>query len=272
MARENALRDPRRTAATASARMVGLALVATMAVIGESTNESIDIALEDDLMADFVISNALGLPFSTTVAANVARLGGVAEVAQVRWQAGQVAGDDANIAALGPEAFREAVRFDVTSGSTALGRDGALVARGLAEQMGLVVGDRLTVTLPAGERRLHVAGVFDDNPAVGSEVAVGFDTLARGGVRPVDGLVYIVARADADLAAVRTALEQLTAELPTVTIKDQEAFKEACWAPSSGLPQACCSAWRCSVRWPTKGCKCWPSRGCGWQHLSCWPP
>ena len=124
LARENALRNPRRTAATASALMVGLALVSAMAVIGESTNESIDVAFEDDLTADFVVSNALGQPFSTSVAADVARLDGVAELAQVRWQAGQVAGDDANLAALDPAAFATAANLDITDGGTELGTDG----------------------------------------------------------------------------------------------------------------------------------------------------
>ncbi|MGH8824270.1 MAG: ABC transporter permease [Jiangellaceae bacterium] len=235
LARENALRNPRRTAATASALMVGLALVSAMAVIGESTNESIDVAFEDDLTADFVVSNALGQPFSTRVATDLARLDGVAEVAQVRWQAGQVAGHDANLAALDPAAFATAAHLDITDGGTGLGTDGTLVATGLAGRERLDVGDRLTVGMPAGERVLRVVGIFADNPAVGSEVVVSFDTLAAGGVSPADSFVYVVVEPDADTAAVRAGLEEATAALPTVTVKDQEAFTEEQRAPVNRL-------------------------------------
>jgi putative ABC transport system permease protein len=235
LARENALRNPRRTAATASALMVGLALVSAMAVVGESTNESIDVAFENDLTADFVVSNALGQPFSTSVAADVAGLDGVAEVAQVRWQVGQVAGEEANLAGLDPTAFSAVAKLDVTEGSAALGTGDVLVSSALAGREGVHVGDRLTVGLPAGQRRLRVIGVFADNPAVGSEVAMSFDTLAAGGVSPADSFVYVVTEPDADVAAVRTGLERVTATLPTVTVKDQEAFTEEQRAPVNRL-------------------------------------
>ena len=235
LARENALRNPRRTAATASALMIGLALVSAMAVIGESTNESIDVALEDDLTADFVISNAVGQPFSTNVAAEVAAVDGVAEVAQVRWQAGQVAGDDANIAALDPPAFSKAVRLDVTDGDTDLGSSGTLVSTALAEREQLVVGDRLTVTLPAGDRELDVAGIFADNPVVGSDVVIGFGVLEAGGVSPADSFVYVVQGPGTDPARTRSSLEEITAGLPTVTVKDQDAFDEEQRAPVNRL-------------------------------------
>lgn len=235
LARENALRNPRRTAATASALMVGLALVSAMAVIGESTNKSIDVALEDDLTADFVISNAVGQAFSPTVASDVAELNGVADVARVRWQAGQVAGEDANLAALEPEAFARAVRLDLTDGDADLGSDGVLVARALAEREELGVGDPLALSLPSGTRQHDVVGIFADNTVIGSEVIIGLDVLEAAGVSPADSFVYVVTEPDADRAEVRDRLEDVTSSIPTVTVKDQEAFKEEQRAPVNRL-------------------------------------
>ena len=59
LARENARRNPRRTAATASALMIGLALVTTMAVLGQSTKSSVDELVNTGLKADYVVSNAV---------------------------------------------------------------------------------------------------------------------------------------------------------------------------------------------------------------------
>jgi putative ABC transport system permease protein len=123
----------------------------------------------------------------------------------------------------------------VTEGSAELGTGDVLVSSALAGREGVHVGDRLTVGLPAGERRLRVIGVFADNPAVGSEVSMSFDTLAAGGVSPADSFVYVVTEPDADVAAVRAGLEQVTTTLPTVTVKDQEAFTEEQRAPVNRL-------------------------------------
>ena len=63
LSRENARRNPRRTAATASALMIGLALVTTMAILGQSTKASVDELVKTDLKADYIVSNAIQTPF-----------------------------------------------------------------------------------------------------------------------------------------------------------------------------------------------------------------
>ena len=68
MAEQNTLRNPRRTAATASALMIGVSLVTMMAVLGASAKASLDKTLAEDIIADYVVSNPLGQPFSSTVA------------------------------------------------------------------------------------------------------------------------------------------------------------------------------------------------------------
>ena len=64
LAGENALRNPRRTAATASALMIGLALVTTMAIVGSSSKASVDKTIADNFQGDLVVSNVVGERFS----------------------------------------------------------------------------------------------------------------------------------------------------------------------------------------------------------------
>ena len=226
LARENAQRNPRRTAATASALMIGLALVAAMAVIGQSTNKSIDKALDDGLDANLVISNAVGQPFSPAVADEVAQLDGVAEVAQVRYNAAQVDGQGDLLAALDPATFSQAVDFEIVDGSGELGSDGVLVSEDYAEEHSVKVGDSLSVGLPAGDQDLRVTGIYGQTQLLMSQLVVGLDTLADGGIIPADSTVYIVAEPGADLTQLEREMEELTADLPTVAVKDQDAFKE----------------------------------------------
>src|SRR5690606_6027081 len=81
LATQNSLRNPRRTAATASALMIGLALVATMSVLGSSANASVDKMVRENLAADYVISTAIGAPFSPGIARQADQVDGVAAVA-----------------------------------------------------------------------------------------------------------------------------------------------------------------------------------------------
>ncbi len=85
LARENARRNPRRTAATASALMIGLALVTTMAILGQSTKASVDELVSSDLKADYIVSNAVQAPFSAAIAPQIAALPGVSSAVPFRF-------------------------------------------------------------------------------------------------------------------------------------------------------------------------------------------
>ena len=224
LARENAQRNPRGTAATASALMIGLALVAAMAVLGQSANKSIDKALDDGLNADFVVSNAIGQPFSPAVAEEIAQLDGVDEVAQVRYNGAQVDGASVFVAAFDPAAFTQAVNFDVSAGDLTLGSGDVLVSETYAEEHQVAVGDSLSMALPTGEQSLQVTGIYPQGQQF-NDMAVGLGTLEAAGIRPADSLVYVVVEPDTDLAAVRDGIDEVTAEVPLIAVKDQEGFK-----------------------------------------------
>jgi putative ABC transport system permease protein len=205
--------------------MIGLALVAAMSVIGQSANRSIDKALDDGLEAQFVVSNAVGQPFSPALADRIAGLDGVAEVARVRYNAAQADGSDVFLSAFDPAAYAQAAEFDITAGDDALPSDGVLVSEDYAEDHGTGVGDTVTVALPAGGRQMHVGGIFAPTQLLFADLVVGLEALEFGGIRPADSIVYVVSEPDADLAEVESGIEQAADELPMVAVKDQEAFK-----------------------------------------------
>ncbi|HET6919286.1 MAG TPA: FtsX-like permease family protein, partial [Jiangellaceae bacterium] len=224
LARENAQRNPRRTAATASALMIGLALVAAMAILGQSANKSIDKALDDGLNAQFVVSNAVGQPFSPAIADQIAELDGVADVSRVRYTGARVDRDDVFVAAFEPADFTQAVDFDVSNGELTLGSGEVLVSETYAEEHRVAVGDSLAMTLATGELPLQVTGLYQQGQMF-NEMAVGLDTLEAAGIRPADSLVYVIAEPDTDLAELRQGIDEITEEMPLVAVKDQEEFK-----------------------------------------------
>ncbi|HWG94965.1 MAG TPA: FtsX-like permease family protein [Mycobacteriales bacterium] len=226
LARQNALRSPRRTAATASALMVGLALVSAFSIVGASTSASVEKLVDDALGADFVVSTAVQQPFTTEVARRVAAVDGVDAVVRERFGTAQVDGAQQYLTALDADGLDAALRLQLVEGSAASLEDGLLLSDTAARSSGTSVGDSVELLLPNGEQRtLVVGGVFEKNQAVSDHV-VSTTTLRSAGGADLDQYVYVVLADGADTAQVRAAVEEVVADYPVVSLKDQSQFKE----------------------------------------------
>jgi len=233
---DNALRNPRRTAATASALMIGLALVATMSVLGQSAKASVDKVIATNFTADLVVSNAIGQPFSPSIADDVAAIDGVSAVAPVRYAPGSVDGRDDYIGATDPAQFGDMVTLDVAGGSLEDFVEGTvLIEQQRAEDEDIAVGDTVTLTLPGGEQQATVAALYEQSPAIGVPYLFTIDAFEAGGLRPQDNYVYVTLAAGATPATVETDIDAAVADIPLVSVKDQAAFAEEQRAPIDQL-------------------------------------
>ncbi|MGC0417551.1 ABC transporter permease [Embleya sp. AB8] len=167
LASRNALRDPRRTAATASALMIGLFLVTGLTVIGASLRDSLDHAAARGLTADYAVSTTLRDPMAPATIERIGRLPHVAAASVYRTTTAQIAGGERELAALDPVSGPRVMRLDfVAGGPEALGTD-LLVERIEAEKRGLKVGATVPVTFPDGvPGTLRVGGIYRANPIV----------------------------------------------------------------------------------------------------------
>ena len=159
----NSQRNPRRTAATASALMIGLALAGTMVVIADSAKASTDQAIEDAFVGDYVVSNVFNGEFNSAIADEMAAVDGVAQVVQMRFQFLLVDNDQDFATALDPSAV-QALDLEVVDGTGEM-RDGTvLVQQFYADEEGLAVGDTIDVQVPAGKQAWEVVGIVEDTP------------------------------------------------------------------------------------------------------------
>jgi putative ABC transport system permease protein len=228
LARQNALRSPRRTAATASALMVGLALVSAFSIVGASTNASVEKLIDDALGAEYILSTAVGQPFTTQIADEVAGIDGVGSVTRVRFGSAQVDGAQEFVTSVDPSDAGSAMRLDFQSGSFAelQGRDAVLVADTAAESAGVAVGDSVTVTSPNGQSAdLEVAGVFAGNQLV-TEWITSTEVTRGLGAPELDTFVYVSLAEGAQAETVRAAVDDVVATYPIVSLKDQGEFKD----------------------------------------------
>ena len=225
LAAQNSLRNPRRTAATASALMIGLALACTMAIVGDSAKASVDRTIEENFVGDYVVSNLFGQGFSPSIADEMERVEGVEVVVRQRFGLGEIDGEPEGVGGVDPATVTQAVDLEVTSGSLDdLAEGTALLSQEYAAEHDLARGDELDVEVPGGTTELGVVGVFADNPVVQFPILTTNQTLLDMGFADQDN--YLIINADGGVSGVQERLEAVVADLPIVTVKDQAGFAE----------------------------------------------
>jgi putative ABC transport system permease protein len=228
LGRENAMRNPRRTAATASSLMIGLGLVVFVAVFGASAKASTTAILERTLKADFILTSPTFSGFSTAAAADIRGVSGVETASQVRQGEVHIDGGTSFITGIDPATFEAVSDVGVKDGSIAdLGEAGSIaVFEDTAADNGLGVGDTVVVDWPAtGETELEVAAIYSESGLIG-DWTVSLETFDANVAQRLDVFVFVKAEEGADVAAVQSSLEEALAPYPNIEVQDQAAFRD----------------------------------------------
>ena len=152
------MRNPRRTAITASALVIGLALVGLTATFGASARASVGESTAAGLRADYVVKSDGFAGFSTEVVDRLRALPEVTTAASMRFADGAVDGDVKTVGSIDPDALTKVVDLEVLRGdAAALDVTGVLVSDELARHAGVDVGDQLPVQFARGQVPLTVA-------------------------------------------------------------------------------------------------------------------
>ena len=186
LARDNARRNPQRTASTAAALMIGLALVTLVATLAAGITNTFRGAVDDLFTADYAITaqnNFSPIPIDAAEAA--AQADGVEAVASTRTGEARVFDSTEFVTAV-DDNFGQVLAADWVEGSQAvfaeLGDDGAFVDDGYAEDHDLSIGSPIQVIVPSGNR-LEPEDRGDLRPA-GRRLAVRYRHLLERGLRP----------------------------------------------------------------------------------------
>jgi putative ABC transport system permease protein len=165
LARENAMRVPTRTASTAAALMVGLALVTFISVLSQGFVRSIGVAIRKQASADYVVMASDGYStYSNAAVGALARVPGVEKAVPLRADTVIAYGKQTSITGFNPKTAGSVYHFDWQAGSNAslakLGRDGAIVTDTFAHKHGLEIGSAVPIQMPDGRKlELRVAAV-----------------------------------------------------------------------------------------------------------------
>ncbi len=202
LARENAMRNPQRTASTAAALMIGLALVTMVATLGKGLKASDRDSLKHQVRADYVVTSKNGWDVFSRAAGNAAGAAPVVTVASsVRNEQAKVGKDEVRVDGIDTATIASVYHYDWVNGSDAtlasLGRDGAIVREKWATSRQIGVGDRITVINPAGKKaRYTVRGVYTQpkfgqiDPVLGS-IAISQQAFDSTFERPQNAFTFL---------------------------------------------------------------------------------
>ena len=234
LARENAMRNPGRTAATAAALMIGIALVTFVAILGQGLRTSFSASWDKQLSTDYVVTAEDGwTPIPDETAEALAKTPGVAAVTTVREDQARAFGEVMLVSGIDPATVDSALQFHWKAGSDAalqgIGNDGAIITKEFADQHHLGAGERFRMTSPAGNRLdLRVAGIDarpQFNPLELADVSIGRRLFDRSFEVRDDRLVFVKLDPGAG-AASRSTLEQAIAPYPGAELRTSAQYEE----------------------------------------------
>ena len=229
LARENATRNPGRTASTAAALMIGLTLVTFVAVLGRGLLASVQDKLDGQVATSHVVTSQSGW---TTVSPDVGNAlrdaPGVTLASSVRSDRAELsAGNEVDVSAVDPATITQAYRFDWIQGSDAiassLSGNGVLVRQSVLNDTGLSVGDELTMTGPDGRNvDVTIRGVFDPgdlDPLLG-HVVMTQKAFDRSFPRPGDLFTFVNAGSTEQI-------ERALTSFPTAETHTKDGFVDS---------------------------------------------
>ncbi|MEU6274591.1 ABC transporter permease [Streptomyces populi] len=236
MSQRNALRNPRRTGATAAALMVGLALVGGMSVASASMSKSFDQQIDKTLGADFVLQNSNFVPFSHEVTDEVRATDGVGLVVRQRFTPVAVKLPDGKrvettAAAYDPK-LDDVAHITYAAGDTAaaLGEGRIAMDVKFADDHDVRVGSTVPVEFPAGRTtRLTVGALTDqDGGGFGTQGGLffGFGTIEKYVPGGQDSALYVNAAPGTSPDELRPRLEKTLEPYPQVQVRDQADYKK----------------------------------------------
>ncbi|HEY6746976.1 MAG TPA: FtsX-like permease family protein [Mycobacteriales bacterium] len=228
LARENAMRNPKRTAASASALMIGVGVVGLITIFVSSTKASMDAAVDRAFTGDIVVDSGGGM-FGGVDPGLAARLRALPEVdtaAGLRQGVAQVAGSAVMVQATDPRAAVELMKVGPVAGSPAdLGRDAIGLHEDVAARKGLRLGDPVPVAFKdSGTRSLRLALIYGENRQAGNYL-LGTEAYEANFATRMDSKVLVKRAAGTSPEAALAAVKQVGQAYPGAKVLDRAQFK-----------------------------------------------
>ncbi|MGW1054144.1 ABC transporter permease [Streptomyces sp. NPDC002586] len=221
LARQNSVRNPRRTAATASALMIGLTLITGMTVMAGSLQTAIDKMASSAIRADYVVSMANRSPLSPDVARKVAASDGVTASSPLRNAVSRIDGKSEYLTGVNGSAIGKLTDLKVDNGTFKVGGSQVVVDKDRAKEYGWTPGSHFTAHFEDGKAQtLTVAGVYEGNDMIHG-IMLDNKVLTPHLKDPAD-MQVMVKTANGASEAAKDKLVQALGANPAIKIQDKQ--------------------------------------------------
>jgi putative ABC transport system permease protein len=231
LARQNAMRNPTRTAATAAALMVGVSLVSLMTIVASSTKDSVNAIIDSAMRADYVI-NSGGAPggpggFSPGLERSLSALPQVSTATGIRSSVAQIYGRTATVTATDPSKAAALFNVGVLHGRlAAMTPSGIAVSSQVADSRGLRIGSPVSLTFPAtGRKTYHVQVIYKVRELAGDYV-LPLAAATANFPQALDLQIFVKLAPGVTASTGRHAIGRVLASYPNATLTDQAQYKE----------------------------------------------
>ncbi len=226
IAARNSVRNPRRTASTASALMIGLALVATTLVVGESVRTAIRGGLTRSVKADVVVDSGSVAPFDGAGVAAIAATPGVVAAVPFSIARSDTVGGPARVTMTTGDVAQmvAAVDPEMVDGVLPLADDEIAVNRKWASDKHVELGSELTLRGGDATRALKVVGVYQRRELYDDTFAQTGAVQGLLGVEPAARLVFVTTDPEASPKRVADEVAKVVADVPNSTAQVASAF------------------------------------------------
>ncbi len=225
LASENAARNPKRTATTAMALMIGVTLVTAATVIAASFRESIRGDIDRAITAELVVEAGSGFlggidPEGTN---EIRDLPGLRAASTIRPIEAEVNGSSESVTGVHATDLGQVLNIEVTSGALAdIVGESIGISDDSADDLGVTVGDTIQLATQLIDVPVTVAAIYDGTDIIGEHI-IDASLADIAGTQPLDSLV-LIATDDAD--ATRPAITEILAGDPTATVKTGSEYAD----------------------------------------------
>ncbi|MGI5426323.1 ABC transporter permease [Streptomyces sp. CA-179760] len=221
LARQNSVRNPRRTAATASALMIGLTLITGMTVMAGSLQQAIEKMASSSVKADYVVSMANGNPLSPDVEQKLRQTDGVSATSPMLNAESRIDGQSEYLTGVNGAAIGELAGPKVDSGSFKVGGNQVVVDGETAKIYGWKAGSSFSASFEDGEKqKLTVAGTYESNEFLRG-ILLDEKVLAPHVSDPYN-MKVMVKTSDGPSGATQDKLEKALGTNPAIKVQDKQ--------------------------------------------------
>jgi putative ABC transport system permease protein len=243
LARENAMRDPKRTAAAGTALLLGVGIVVIVNVFVASTKSAVDATIDRSFTADLVVDSGASVNggVDPSLAARLGELPEVEAVTGLRVAPAELDGESVLLGAVDPATAFGLLELNPQQGTAEdlLAPDAIAVFADTAREQGLRLGSTVPVVFKdTGPQELTVAMIYGEELEANGPVGtyfIGTPAYAANVANDVDWKVIVQKAPGTTVAETRAAVEDVAAGYPGAEVMDKAEFAESIYAPLDPL-------------------------------------